>query len=170
MRSAGPRDAVGVLIERVHDRAPTSEEKRPEPNRPRVRAGLIVVAAATGLVACASADPGPQSATPVTISDPPPSSPSSGGTQAAVPFSLLTHCGISSTEYAGRWWVAVTPLPEPLLRADVTGIVTHDGHTDGTMTLVDDDLLRFVVTDPLVEEAGLTVDFVPSTAPAARCE
>jgi len=83
---------------------------------------------------------------------------------------LLTHCGISSTEYAGRWWVAVSPLPAPQLRADVTGIVTSDGYTDGTMTLVNDDLLRFVVTDPLVEEVGLTVDFVPAATPVPLCE
>jgi hypothetical protein len=134
------------------------------------RAALIIVAAATGLAACASADPVPQSATTTTIPESPTSSPSGGETQAAVPFSLLTHCGISSTEYAGRWWVAVTPPPVPQLRADVSGIVTNDGHTDGTMSLVNDNLLRFVVTDPLVEEAGLTVEFVPAAPPVSLCE
>jgi hypothetical protein len=131
------------------------------------RAVLIIVAAATGLTACASAEAVPQSATTTTT---PTSSPSGGGTEAGVAFSLLTHCGISSTEYAGRAWVTETPLPEPRVRADVTGTVTQDGHTEGTMTLVSDDLLRFVVTDPLVEEAGLTVDFVPATAPVPLCE
>ena len=125
---------------------------------------------ATGLAACASADPVPQSATTATVPESPSSSRGGGETQAAVPFSLLTHCGISSTEYAGRWWVAVRPPAVPQLRADVTGIVTGDGHTDGTMTLVNDNLLKFVVTDPLVEEVGLTVEFVPATAPVSLCE
>lgn len=131
------------------------------------RAALIIVAVATGLTACASAETVPQSATATTT----PTSPvSGGGTEAGVAFSLLTHCGISNTEYDGRTWVAKTPLPEPRVRADVTGTVTHDGYTEGTMTLLDEDLLEFVVTDPLVEEVGLTVYFVPATAPAPLCE
>jgi len=134
------------------------------------RVGLIVVAAVTGLAACASADPSPQSAAPSTTSESPSSSLPSVEPQTAEPFSLLTHCGISSTEYAGRWWVAVSPPPVPQLRADVTGIVTNDGYTDGTMTLVNDNLLRFVVTDPLVEEVGLTVEFVPAPTPVSLCE
>jgi len=137
------------------------------------RAALIIVAVAAGLTACASAETESESESataPTTATTAPTSSPSGGGTDAEVAFSLLTHCGISSTEYAGRTWVAETPLPEPRMRADVTGTVTHDGYTEGTMTLVDDDLLRFVVTDPLVEGVGLTVDFVPAPAPVPLCE
>jgi hypothetical protein len=131
------------------------------------RAALILVAVAAGLTACASAETVPQSATATAT---PTSSASGDGTEAGVAFSLLTHCGISSTEYDGRTWVAETPLPEPRGRADETGTRTNDGYTEGTMTLVDDDLLRFVVTDPLVEEVGLTVDFAPATAPVPLCE
>ena len=131
------------------------------------RAALIIVAVASGLTACTSGEAEPQSAAATTT---PTSSASRGGTEAGVAFSLGTHCGISSTEYAGRTWVAETPLPQPRARADETGTMTNDGHTEGTMTLVDDDLLRFVVTDPLVEEVGLTVDFVPATAPVPLCE
>ena len=87
-----------------------------------------------------------------------------------MPFSLNTHCGISSTMYAGRWWVAESPRPRPRDLPDGTGITTGDGHTEGTLTVVDDDLLRFVVTDPLVEEIGLTVDFVPAAVPPPLCE
>jgi len=134
------------------------------------RVGLIVVAAVTGLAACSSGGSSPQSATPSTTSESPSSSLPSVEPQTAEPFSLLTHCGISSTTYAGRAWVAETPLPEPRGLADETGTRTNDGYTEGTMTLVSDDLLRFVVTDPLVEEAGLTVDFVPATAPLPLCE
>jgi poly(3-hydroxybutyrate) depolymerase len=134
------------------------------------RAALSILAVATGLTACSSAATEPQSAMTTTITATPTSSPSGGGTGVGVAFSLLTHCGISSTEYAGRTWVAVTPLPEPRVGADVAGTVTQDGYTDGTMTLLEDDLLRFVVTDPLVEETGLTVDFVPATAPVPLCE
>lgn len=132
---------------------------------------LIIVAAATGLTSCASTEAGTESATTTaTASATPTSSPRVGETQAGVAFSLYTHCGISSTEYGGRTWVAETPLPEPRVRADATGIVTHDGYTEGTITLVDDDLLTFVVTDPLVEEVGLAVDFVPAAVPVPLCE
>ena len=132
---------------------------------------LIIVAAATGLTSCASTEVGTGSATtPATASATPTASPRVGGTQAAVAFSLYTHCGIRSTEYGGRTWVAEPPRPEPRVRADVTGIVTHDGYTEGTITVVDDDLLRFVVTDPLVEEVGLAVDFVPAAVPVPACE
>ena len=139
------------------------------------RAALITIAVAAGLTACTSAENSPESESEsatatTTATTTPSSSPSGGGTEAGVAFSLLTHCGIRDAEYAGREWVAETPLPQPRGRADETGITTNDGHTEGTMTLVSDDLLRFVVTDPLVEEVGLTVDFVPATAPLPLCE
>ena len=135
------------------------------------RVGLLVVAAVAGLAACTSADSSPQSATTSTTSELPSPSPRGVESPTAEPFSLYTHCGISSTEYEGRWWAAVSPAPEPRLRADATRIVTtHDNYTDGTMTLVNDDVLRFVVTDPLVEEVGLTVDFVPAPTPVSWCE
>jgi hypothetical protein len=132
---------------------------------------LLVLAVAAGLAACSSTESAPHSATDQAVTPATPQASGEGGnTLAGVPFSLLTHCGIASTEYAGRAWVAATPLPEPRPRADATGVITRDGYTDGQMTLVEDDLLRFVVTDPLVEEAGLTVDFVPATAPVPLCE
>ncbi len=131
---------------------------------------LIVVAGVTGLAACTSADSAPQSATPSTTAEPPSSSLRGVEPHTAEPFSLLTHCGFSSTEYAGRWWGAVSSPPVPQRRADGTGIATNDGYTHGTMIMVNDDLLRFVVTDPLVEEAGLTVEFVPAATPVSLCE
>lgn len=134
------------------------------------RIGLIVAVAVMGLAGCASAESSPQSATPSATSESPSSSLRGVESRTAEPFSLLTHCGISSAEYAGRWWVAVSPPAVPRLRADVTGIVTNDGYTDGTMTLVNDNLLRFVVTDPLVDEVGLAVEFVPAATPVSLCE
>ena len=134
------------------------------------RVGLIMVAAVAGLAACSSGDSSPQSATPSTTSESPSSSPRGVETQMAEPFRLPTHCGISTTEYAGRWWAPVSPPPVPQFRPDPTGTVTRDFSTDGTMTLVNDNLLRFVVTDPRVEEVGLTVEFVPAAVPPPLCE
>ncbi len=134
------------------------------------RVGLIVVAAVTGLAACSSGGSSPQSATPSTTSESPSSSLPSVEAQTAEPFRLLTHCGISTTEYAGRWWAAVSPPPVPQFRPDATGTVTRDYYTDGTMTMVNDNLLEFVVTDPRVEEIGLTVEFVPAPNPMSMCE
>lgn len=138
------------------------------------RVELIVVAAVVGSAACSSGEFSPQSATssrtPAATSESPSSSLPGVGSPTAEPFSLLTHCGISSTEYAGRWWAAVSPPPVPQRRADVTGIATGDHYTDGTMTLVNHNLLTFVVTHPLVEEVGLTVEFVPTATPVSLCE
>jgi hypothetical protein len=89
---------------------------------------------------------------------------------AGKPFSLYTHCGFVNTEYAGRFWVADTPAPTLTVRGDETGLVTMDGYTDGTMTMVGDDLLRFTIDDPFIEEQGLFVDFVPGSEPTSRCE
>jgi len=134
---------------------------------------FLAVVALVGLAGCASADVAPQAApsaqTPSTTS----TSTQAAATATATgePFSLLTHCGISTTQFAGRDWVAVTPLPEPQIRDDVTGVVVSDGYTTGTMTVVNDDLVRFTVTDPTVKEVGLTVDFVPAAAPPTSfCE
>jgi hypothetical protein len=86
------------------------------------------------------------------------------------PFSLYTHCGFVNAEYAGRFWVADTPAPTLTVRADETGLVTMDGYTDGTMRMVGDDLLRFTIDDPFIEEQGLFVGFVPGSEPTSRCE
>ena len=136
----------------------------------RLLAATLLTAAATGLAACSTDATSPEARTTTTPTSAPSASETPTETQTGVPFSLNTHCGISSTEYAGRWWVAESPRPRPRDLPDGTGITTGDGHTEGTLTVVDDDLLRFVVTDPLVEEIGLTVDFVPAAVPPPLCE
>lgn len=83
------------------------------------------------------------------------------------PFDLLTHCGISTTHFSGRYWHA-TPRPEPSWRPGANGTYSYDGYTAGTMTLLSGDLLRFVITDPQVVGDGDSVDFMslPATAPS----
>ena len=138
-------------------------------------ARLLTVLALAGLAGCTATDGAvPESragqATRTTAATQPDSEAVSD-TATGEPFSLHTHCGFSTAVFAGRDWVAVTPPPVPAVRSDVTGIVMDDGYTEGAMTLVEDDLLRFVVTDPLVADVGLTVDFVPATAPRTSwCE
>ena len=144
----------------------------------RFLTGVALVA----LAGCSSADGAPPATrsaqTPSATSTEAATTATATSTEAATtatatgePFSLLTHCGIARTQFAGRDWVAVTPLAEPRIRDDVTGVVVSDGYTTGTMTVVDDDLVRFTVTDPTVEEVGLTVDFVPAAAPPTSfCE
>lgn len=134
---------------------------------------FLTVVALVGLAGCSSADVAPQAIpsaqTPSTTSTP--TEAVTTATATGEPFSLLTHCGISTTQFAGRDWVALTPLPEPQIRDDGTGVSVADGYTTGIMTVVADDLVRFTVTDPAVEEVGLTVDFVPAAAPPTSfCE
>jgi hypothetical protein len=66
--------------------------------------------------------------------------------------------------------VADTPAPTLTVRADETGLVTMDGYTDGNMTMLGDDRVRFTIDDPFIEEKGLFVDFVPGSEPTSRCE
>jgi hypothetical protein len=63
-------------------------------------------------------------------------------------------------------WQATTPRPEPAWRPAPDGIVSYDGYTAGTMTLLDDNLLRFVITDPQVVGDRDSVDFMPLPAKA----
>ncbi len=83
------------------------------------------------------------------------------------PFDLLTHCGIGTTRFGNRYWQATTPRPAPSRRPGAGGISTYDVYTAGTMTLLSDGLLRFVITDPQVVGDGESIDFtpLPATAP-----
>jgi hypothetical protein len=80
---------------------------------------------------------------------------------ASYPFRLLTHCGIATTQFGARYWQALHPEPEPGRLPGPDGIVTYDGYTSGSMTLVDPELLRFTIQDPGSVADGKTVDFVP---------
>ena len=124
-------------------------------------ARLLVAAAVFGLAGCTwTGVPAQSTPTAPTAITP--------ATATAESHSLTTHCGISTTLFAGREWVAATPVPEPMLRPDAGA---QDFLTEGTMTVVGDDLIRFTVTDPTAEATGLTVDFVPAPAsPTAWCE
>jgi hypothetical protein len=84
-------------------------------------------------------------------------------TGVAYSFDLYTHCGIRWTTFGGRDWRAVQPAPEPKALPGPDGVSTVDFYTGGTMTLVDEDLLRFTITEPDVEGRGETFDFVPMT-------
>jgi hypothetical protein len=87
------------------------------------------------------------------------------------PFRLLTHCGVATTRFGDQYWQARHPEPEPSRLPGPDGVVTYDGHTSGSMTLVNSGLLRFLIDDPLSEADGKTVEFVPLTGPApAPCE
>lgn len=77
------------------------------------------------------------------------------------PFDLLTHCGMSTTRFGGRYWHAMTPRAEPSWRPGAGGIY---GYTAGTMMMISSDLLRFVITDPQVVGDGDSVDFTPLPA------
>jgi hypothetical protein len=81
----------------------------------------------------------------------------------AYPFDLMTHCGIRWTTFGGRDWRALQPAPEPKVLPGPDGVSTVDFYTGGTMTLVDENLLRFTITEQYVEERGRTFDFVPMT-------
>ncbi len=95
-----------------------------------------------------------------------PASPTAGVTY---PFSLLTHCGIAFTRFADREWQAVTPLPDPPRLANNQGITRYTGYVAGTMTLVDPNMARFVITDPTVASNGQVIDFRPAAAAPLPC-
>jgi hypothetical protein len=87
------------------------------------------------------------------------------------PFSLLVHCGVSTTEYAGRNWAAV-PGPAPKLppRADAAGISVNANYIDGVMTKIGEDRLRFLALDTDTGKVGASIEFVPAVPPVSHCE
>jgi hypothetical protein len=117
-----------------------------------------------------NADSGPRSSDGAAIALEEPAhwmEPSDPQVGVSYPFDLLTHCGMSTTRFGGRYWQAMTPRAEPSRRSGRDGIVSYDGSTAGTMTLLSGDLLRFVITDPQVAGDGDRVDFTPQPATAA---
>ncbi len=116
--------------------------------------------------------PQPESAVGAPVPGPWETGPADPEVGAAYPFDLYTHCGIRWTSFGGREWRAVEPAPEPADVPDDDGMVSYDGYTSGTMTLLDEDLLRFTLTDPFAEGRGQTFDFVPmsDTDPRPLCE
>jgi hypothetical protein len=136
-------------------------------------APLLTLLALLGLAGCTATDPPAQKAPTGMDTAPSETSAAPPTTATGEPFSLYTHCGFSTAVYADQDWVAVAVTPPPALAdpPDATGLATYDGYTDGTMTLVSDSLLRFVVTDRTAADVGLTVDFVPAAAPPTSwCE
>ncbi len=88
------------------------------------------------------------------------------------PFDLYTHCGIRSAQFGGRQWQAAAPRPEPARRPGADGTTQYTGYTAGTMTLLADGTLRFVITDPLAVGDGTSVVFMPlpaATKPPPPC-
>lgn len=87
------------------------------------------------------------------------------------PFSLYVHCGISTTEYAGRHWTVVPgPVPQMPARADAAGISVADNSIEGVMTEIGEDRLKFVASDPYTGKPGASVEFVPAAPPVSYCE
>ena len=130
--------------------------------------GLAVAGVAVAAItSCsAAAEPASLEAPQSPAAAPSPSSASSSGES----FALYTHCETIRTEYAGRWWVATTPLPQHTARPDASNLGRTDDYTEGVITRVQDDLLRFVVQDARIEESGIAVDLVPTDAPTSWCE
>ena len=130
--------------------------------------GLAVagVAVAAIMSCSAAAEPASLEAPQSSAAAPPPSSASSSGES----FALYTHCETIRTEYADRWRVATTSLPHHTARPDASNLSQADHYTEGVITWVADDLLRFVVQDARIEESGIAVDLAPTDAPTSWCE
>lgn len=130
-------------------------------------AHALAALAALGLAGCTATTMTAQPATSALTSAQPLPAPPAAVVAPAQPHALMTHCGISTAEFDGRHWSAVTPqeLPALLPDPDGDGMVTQDFHTDGTMTVLADDLIRWTLTEPTVDGTGLTVDFVPAPTP-----
>lgn len=139
---------------------------------------IAPVAVSVFLAACTAGGAATQSAAPTGAAAPStrvvtPSSPTTVAAVAepsGVPFSLFVHCGISTAEYAGRNWVVAGPVPALTARADASGVSVTRNYLDGVMTEIGEDRLRFVVSDPQVEESGASIQFVPTAPPTSHCE
>jgi hypothetical protein len=86
------------------------------------------------------------------------------------PFDLYTHCGIEYAPFGGKTWKAITPGPEPRVKAGEDGVTVYSGYTAGTMTLVDESTARFVVDLRYANVTDSVVDFEVSKEPAPGCK
>lgn len=87
------------------------------------------------------------------------------------PFSLDVHCGVSTTEFAGRHWVAVPgQVSELPARGDAPSISIFDDSIKGVMTQVGVDRLQFAASDPRTGKPGAAIEFVPAAPPMSHCE
>ena len=97
--------------------------------------------------------------------------PATPGRGVAYPFDLYSHCGIDFARFGGRIWRAQTPLPEPRTLPDAKGITTYTSYTAGTMTLLDDEIARFVIDERRYEVPGSPVVlFHPTTLTPPLCQ
>ena len=104
-----------------------------------------------------SMQPDPEAGPPLNV-ETGPTDPEVG---VSYPFDLYTHCGIEFTTFGGLEWQALTPRPESDRIPGPDGLVTYTGYTAGSMTLVNEGLLRFRITDSGAVNNGETVDFAP---------
>jgi hypothetical protein len=132
---------------------------------------LFLAACTTGEAADAAAS---TSAALPSVEDASPSMPAIAAPAAEMngePFSLYVHCGISTTEYAGRNWVAVQgPVPQLPARANAAGISVANNSIDGVMTQIQEDRLKFVALDPHTGKPGVSIEFLPAPPPVSHCE
>jgi hypothetical protein len=89
-------------------------------------------------------------------------------TEAPVPFRLLTHCGIEWAKFEGRIWRAEHPRPAPADVVASDGLIHVDGYTEGTMTRLGPDRVRFDVIAPQVLPGG--VEFMATTETPPLCQ
>ena len=128
-----------------------------------VRIALLIGATAAAVSACGSG------ATAAEPSAPTPTSVNGHQIGAPYPIRLLTHCGIEWAKFAGQRWKATSPRPEPATVPDpTTGLGSYDGYTEGTMTLLAPDRVRFDVTAPRSLPGG--VEFTPTDELAPLCQ
>lgn len=123
-----------------------------------LRAALVVATA----VICGCSSPAPE----VTSAAAPAATQAAASTQRMIPVRLLTHCGIRVAILEGRTWVAVDEKPEPLDLPREDGRIVVDGYTEGMITFIGLDRIRFDVNDPYAESLPGGVEFVPLPAAA----
>jgi len=139
---------------------------------------VVPVAAVLLLSACSAGETVSQ-APAMTVASPSVEAVSASGVASSAPaagasgepFSLFVHCGVSTTEYAGRNWAAVPgPAPELPARADAAGISVNANYIDGVMTQIGEDRLQFLALDPDTGKVGASIEFVPAAPPVSHCE
>lgn len=138
------------------DRGATSPAPRTAPDAAPRTTPDAASRAAPDAASRATPDNASRAAGPVNPRDPRlgPANPARG---VPFPFDLYSHCGIEFARLGGEVWRAARPIREPLALPDADGITTYTAYTAGTMTLVDDELLRFVIDERRYEVSGSPV-------------
>ena len=94
---------------------------------------------------------------------------SAGQGATSRPWRLFVHCGAPVILLDGRAWAPVAPVPSYPGPRPVNGISIYTGYTNGTLTVLSSDRLRFTASDTASPYSLTYAPAPPSNSTAPAC-